>query len=90
MNDETKQKRTNEGVRSMWADPERREQIAAKISKTMTGRTRSIEECEAISRGKTGRKRKPFTAEHRAKIGESIRRTAEEKRAKKNILDSQA
>jgi hypothetical protein len=40
----------------------------------MKGRKRSISDCEAISRGKTGKKRKPFSEETKRKISEAAKR----------------
>jgi hypothetical protein len=42
-----------------------------KIKKALTGRKRSDDECEAISKGKLGKPRKPHTAETRQKQSES-------------------
>ena len=44
------------------------------ISDSMTGRKRTIAEKKAISVGKLGKKRKPFSEEHKRKISETLKR----------------
>ena len=44
------------------------------LSEKMKGRKRSKTACEAISRGKLGKKRKPFSEETKRKISEATKR----------------